>query len=82
MVVIRRRAHGRDIVESICRRGGGSEPRDELLDPQYSQAYQPQTPLQGTLGDLNSPAVFKVLLIIAANKVQAPAKTSDALALP
>ena len=74
--------------KSARRRGEGAEPSGGLSDPQSSPAYRPQTSLQGTLGDLTSPAIFKAQLIPAANRVQAPAKTSaacfvaDALALP
>ena len=67
---------------------GGEEPRGVLPDLQSSPAYQPQTLLQSTKSDLNSPAIYKAQLINAAIQVQAPAKTSaaccfaDALALP
>ena len=60
-------------------------PRSSVLS---SPAFWPQTLLQRALGDLNSPAIYKVPLITAAVQVQAPAKTSaaccfaDALALP
>ena len=65
--------------ESAHRRGGGdggSEPRGGLSDPQSSPAYQPQTLLQSTLGDLDSPFIYKAQLIPVADPVQA-----DALAL-
>ena len=62
-----------DLREHPQEGGGGSEPRGGLSDPQSSPAYQPQTLLQSTLGDLNSPFIYKAQLIPVADPVQAPA---------
>ena len=55
------------------RRERGEEvPRGGLSDLQSSPGYLPQTLLQSSLGDLNSPAIYKAQLTTAAVQVQAP----------
>ena len=74
--------------ESACRRGGGMEPRGGLPDPQSSPAYWHQMSYKMLWVTSRARLFFKLQLIIAAIKVQAPAATSaayfiaDAHALP
>ena len=55
--------------EGAPARGGGGGAQRWAPDLQSSPAYRPKTLLQSTLGDLNSPTIYKAYLINIAIQV-------------